>query len=264
VQPCVENLDVRALPVDALRELARRHHLLVLRGFQTFESAAGFADFCSRWGQVSEWPFGKVLELLEQTDPKDHIFDHNYVPLHWDGMYRPQIPEFQIFHCVRAPSQEHGGRTTFSNTVLALERASPAARALWGRVTGVYRRKMDYYDSETVSPIVAKHPVRGFPVIRYSEPPLEGDQSFINHPALEFTGVDGAEAADFHAGLRKALYAPESFYAHAWQARDVVIADNYSLLHGREAFTSGAPRHLQRVHVLGDPPFDNPGLRSYR
>ena len=72
------------------------------------------------------------------------------------------------------------------------------------------------------------------------------------------------EAASFHRELREALYAPECLYAHAWQAGDLVVADNYSLLHGREAFTSGAPRHLQRVHVLGDPPFDNPGLRVFR
>ncbi|MGH3312603.1 MAG: hypothetical protein ACRDP3_18815 [Streptomyces sp.] len=41
----------------------------------------------------------------------------------------------------------------------------------------------------------------------------------------------------------------------------VVIADNYTLLHGREAFTSRAPRHLRRVHVLGEPALENPALR---
>jgi L-tyrosine isonitrile desaturase/decarboxylase len=39
-----------------------------------------------------------------------------------------------------------------------------------------------------------------------------------------------------------------------------VIADNYTLLHGRTAFTVKVPRHLRRVHVLGDPPLDNPAL----
>ncbi|MEM6730499.1 MAG: TauD/TfdA family dioxygenase, partial [Myxococcota bacterium] len=60
------------------------------------------------------------------------------------------------------------------------------------------------------------------------------------------------------------LHAPESFYAHQWQTGDVVIADNFTLLHGREAFTSRAPRHLQRVHVLSETPFDNPGLETYQ
>ena len=134
--------NVLDLPIERLRALAREHHLLVLRGFTTFGTSDAFADYCGRWGEVSLWPFGKVLELVEQETPEDHIFDNNYVPLHWDGMYREQVPEFQIFHCVSAPAGNQGGRTTFSNTVSALERAAPRARALWDKVTGVYRRKI--------------------------------------------------------------------------------------------------------------------------
>lgn len=263
VQPTTGKAHVRDLPIDRMHELARKHHLLVLRGFTAFDSADAFADYCGSWGEVSVWPFGKVLELVEQEQPKDHIFDNNYVPLHWDGMYRKQVPEFQIFHCVSAPKEAQGGRTTFSNTVSALEHAAPDLRAMWSKATGVYHRKMEFYDSKTVAPVVTTHPARGFPVIRYNEPPIAGDESFVNHPTLAFDGVEGSEAAAFHRSLREALYAPESFYAHAWATGDLVISDNYTLLHGREAFTSGAPRHLRRVHVLGDPPLDNPHLVAY-
>ncbi|MCX6127425.1 MAG: TauD/TfdA family dioxygenase [Proteobacteria bacterium] len=257
------NEDIRNVDIEELRAFFHREHLVVLRGFRTFEIAEEFSDYCSLLGEISLWPFGKVLELLEQEHPTDHIFDHSYVPLHWDGMYRPQVPEFQIFHCVSAPRDDQGGRTTFSNTAIAAQRATVRARALWARVTGVYHRKMEFYESKTVAPILTKHPVRGFPVIRYCEPAREGDQSFVNHPTLEFQGVTESEATEFHRGLREALYAPENFYAHAWQTGDVVIADNYTLLHGREAFTSGAPRHLRRVHVLGEPPLNNPHLVSH-
>ncbi|WP_394827816.1 TauD/TfdA dioxygenase family protein [Pendulispora albinea] len=256
--------DAAELPIAALRELVRRHHLLVVRGFAPFASSDAFADYCGRWGAVSVWPFGKVLELIEQEAPQDHIFDNNYVPLHWDGMYRPQVPELQIFHCASAPLAGQGGRTTFSNTVLALENAPRAARELWEKVTGVYHRKMEYYDSKTISPIVTRHPDRGFPVIRYNEPPREGDSTFVNRPTLAFTGVSDEELAEFHRSLREALYAKANFYAHPWREGDLVISDNYTLLHGREAFVSRAPRHLQRVHVLGDPPLDNPGLVAYQ
>ncbi|MBY0371772.1 TauD/TfdA family dioxygenase, partial [bacterium] len=170
----------------------------------------------------------------------------------------------QIFHCVSAPQGGQGGRTTFSNTTIALAKSKPRVRALWNKVTGVYHRKMEYYDSKTVAPIITVHPTRGFPVIRYNEPPRENDASFINHPELVFHGVNDAEAADFHKSLREALYAPECFYAHSWQTGDIVVSDNYTLLHGREAFTSGASRHLRRVHVLGQPPLNNPHLVSHR
>ena len=133
VEPMSGNLHVNDLDIEHLRQLFRQEQLLVLRGFETFHKADDFSHYCEQWGEVSLWPFGKVLELIEQEDPKDHIFDNNYVPLHWDGMYRPQVPEYQIFHCVTAPVAGQGGRTTFSNTLLALKQATSEEKALWSK-----------------------------------------------------------------------------------------------------------------------------------
>ncbi len=264
VEPGPSGDDIHGLDVEMLRALFWREQLLCLRGFRTFGGGEDFAAYCERWGQISVWPFGKVLELVERNNPEDHIFDNNYVPLHWDGMYRPQVPEFQIFHCVQAPRAGQGGRTTFSNTLLALEKAPPHLRELWGKVTGSYRRKMEFYDSKTVSPIIDTHPLRGFSVIRYNEPPHQGYGNFLNPPILEFTGVSAGELTEFHASLQNALYSPDCFYAHEWHQGDLIVADNFSLLHGRESFETKAPRHLRRVHVLSNPPLDNPRLVSYQ
>lgn len=264
LEPARSSESIRDLDVNALRELVWKERLIVLRGFRSFNGAEEFSTYCERWGEISVWPFGKVLELVERNNPEDHIFDNNYVPLHWDGMYRPQVPEFQLFHCVRAPRAGQGGRTTFSNTVSALENASVRAKALWQKVTGHYQRKMEFYDSKTVSPVVDAHPLRGFSVIRYNEPPREGYGAFVNPPILEFNGVPQDETEEFHRSLRQALYAEENFYAHEWQEGDLVVADNFSLLHGREAFETKAPRHLRRVHVLSNPPLDNPRLVSHK
>ena len=264
LEPSNSDTSIPDLNVELLRELLWRERLLVLRGFQAFSGAEDFAEYCECWGEISVWPFGKVLELVEHNNPEDHIFDNNYVPLHWDGMYRPQVPEFQIFNCVQAPRPGQGGRTTFSNTVLALEKAPAHLRALWERVTGHYERKMEFYDSKTVSPIVDSHPLRGFAVVRYNEPPRKGYGNFVNPPLLEFTGINRDELVEFHRSLHEALYAPACFYAHEWQVGDLVVADNFSLLHGREAFETKAPRHLRRVHVLSSPPLNNPRLVSHQ
>jgi alpha-ketoglutarate-dependent taurine dioxygenase len=270
LEPSRTDNDVRDLDVDLLRDLLWREHLIVLRGFRTFDDSEAFVEYCEHWGEISVWPFGKVLELVERNNPEDHIFDNNYVPLHWDGMYRPQVPEFQLFHCAQAPRPGQGGRTTFSNTVLALENAPTHLRALWEKVTGSYQRKMEFYDSKTVSPIIDSHPHQGFSVIRYNEPPVSklegfgGHGLFVNPPILEFTGVGHDELAEFHRSLREALYSPRCFYAHEWREGDLVVADNFSLLHGREGFETKAPRHLRRVHVLSNPPLDNPRLVAYK
>ncbi|WP_198551387.1 MULTISPECIES: TauD/TfdA family dioxygenase [unclassified Stenotrophomonas] len=248
------------LSVDALRVLARHHHLVLLRGFRGPEDAADLAAYGERWGSIAEWPFGKVLELLEREAPQDHIFDNSAVPLHWDGMYRRQVPEFQIFQCLRAPGPGCGGRTLFSHTARALDQAPAPVRLLWERATGRYDRKMEYYHSVAEAPVVTRHPDRDAAVIRYSAPQDQQGEAFINPASASFTGMGEADAALLHRSLADALHAPSCLYAHAWEAGDLVIADNHSLLHGREAFTSGAPRHLRRLHILGEPPLDNPHL----
>jgi alpha-ketoglutarate-dependent taurine dioxygenase len=256
--------DVRNLDVKMLRDLVWNERLIVLRGFRTFSAVGDFVNYCETWGEISEWPFGKVLELVEKNNPEDHIFDNNYVPLHWDGMYRPQVPEFQLFHCVQAPKSGQGGRTTFSNTVRALEKAPADVKELWTKVTGRYQRKMEFYDSTTVSPVIDTHPLRGHAVIRYNEPPSAGFGKFVNPPTLEFSGISCDDVEEFHRTLRDALYSPENFYAHEWQEGDLVVADNFSLLHGREGFETEAPRHLRRVHVLSNPPLNNTRLVSHK
>lgn len=263
IEPVSRTPDVSHLNIERLRQLFWQKQLVVLRGFNTFQSTDDFSNYCEQWGEVSIWPFGRVLELIEQENPKDHIFDNHYVPLHWDGMYRPQVPEYQIFHCVKAPLPGQGGRTTFSNTLLVLKNASSEEKNLWKKVTGRYKRQMEFYNSKTLSPVITRHPQRNLSVIRYNEPHSQDQGHFINPPELEFKGLGHNELHIFHQSLKDALYAPGNFYAHEWQTGDIVIADNFSLLHGREGFVSKSPRHLQRVHVLSNPPFDNPGLESY-
>lgn len=264
VEPTNKKSNILDVDITHLRTLFGQEQLLLLRGFDTFKNADDFSNYCERWGEISIWPFGKILELVEQENPDDHIFDNSYVPLHWDGMYRPQVPEYQIFHCVKSPLPNQGGKTTFSNTILALKYASAELKELWSKVTGVYQRKMEFYNSKTVSPIIAKHPQKDYLVIRYNEPHVEKNGRFINPPQLEFTGVNQEELDTFHSNLQQALYDPSNFYAHEWQSGDVVIADNFSLLHGREKFVSKSPRHLRRVQVLSNPPLQNPGLESYQ
>ncbi|RLV10448.1 pyoverdine biosynthesis protein PvcB [Streptomyces griseocarneus] len=253
-------ISVTDIPIGTLRPFVQQHHLVLLRGFETFSEPDELSAYCARWGELSVWPFGTVLELVEKERPEDHIFDSSYMPMHWDGMYREQIPEFQVFQCVHAPGAGNGGETTFSHTTAVLENTDPAVVERWSKVTGTYHRAMEFYDSVTVAPVVDAHPVHGAPVIRYNEPTAADDAGFVNHPDLSFSGLPDKEIAAFHRDLRAALYDPAHLHAHSWETGDLVITDNYTLLHGRNGFTSGAPRHLRRVQVLGNPPLDNPGL----
>ncbi|CCN32750.1 PvcB protein [Vibrio nigripulchritudo SO65] len=264
VEPISKNTSVKDLNIEKMRDLFKQRQLVLLRGFETFKESDDFADYCEGWGEISIWPFGKVLDLIQKDDPGDHIFDSSYMPLHWDGMYRPQVPEYQIFQCVQAPKPGQGGRTTFTNTIMALENAPEEHVEFWKKVIGNYERKMEFYNSRTVSPIITKHPLQDHLVIRYNEPHFEERGDLLNPPDTQFTGITQDEVEYFHQTLREALYDPLNFYAHEWQTGDIVITDNFNLLHGREAFISQSPRHIRRVQVLSNPPFDNPSLESYQ
>lgn len=263
VEPSEAETHVNDLSIPSLRELFDQHHIVLLRGFAGVSDGDDLVNFSERWGEVSVWPFGKILELVQQDKPKDHIFDNTYVPMHWDGMYRPEVPEIQIFHCVQAPGKDNGGRTVFSNTPEVIKQASEEDRTKWAQVTGHYERKMEFYDSKTVAPLVTKHPARDMSVLRYCEPPTHGDEDFLNHPNMSFEGIEDSELNDFIKSFQKQLYAENVTYAHQWETGDLVISDNYTLLHGREAFTSGAGRHIRRVQILGTPKLVNPHLVSH-
>jgi alpha-ketoglutarate-dependent taurine dioxygenase len=262
LEPAVPMQSVNTLSPTHLVTLIKEHGLVVLRGFQTFQNSQEFALFGERFGTISLWPFGKVLELEEHSDPKDHIFDRSCVPLHWDGMYRAEIPELQIFHCVQAPAQSQGGRTTFSHTIKALKNASEENIILWRKVTGIYERKMKYYHSKVTKSVVELHPYRNDWVIRYNEPPPTQGKDFINPALMHFEGINGEDMCSFLETIQSALHDPRNFYAHTWAPQDVVLSDNFTLLHGREEFAPQSFRHLQRVQVLSHPVVKNKGLEE--
>lgn len=251
--------DARRLPVDLLRELARTHHLLLLRGFTSFTGPKELTAWSETWGEIMMWPFGAVLDLVEAEAPADHIFDHSYVPLHWDGMYRPYIPEFQVFHCVSAPGGDQGGATTFCDSAKLLAHTDPATVRRWSEIEVTYRiPNMSHYGGQAVSPLVVPHPRTGEATMRYNEPPRADDDSFLNPPEHRFAGLSEEDLPALLGELHTATHDTRWYYEHTWREGDLVIADNYTLLHGRTAFTHRAPRHIRRVHVLGEPPFRNP------
>ncbi|MAZ50057.1 MAG: pyoverdine biosynthesis protein PvcB [Halobacteriovoraceae bacterium] len=254
------NESIDSLSIQNLKKIFHQEHLIVLRGFKGLESEKKFVAFSESFGEVSLWPFGKVLNLLEQKNPADHIFDHSYIPMHWDGMYRKEVPEMQIFNCVKAPLSNHGGETLFSFTKKIIEDLDAETLMSWEKISFSYKRKMEFYDSKTTAPLICKHQEKNYPVLRYCEPPSQEDGHFKNHPSFE---VHGSKTSIVNE-LKEWIYSPKYCLAHKWKDGDVVLADNFTLLHGRKRFTSGSPRHLQRIQILGTQRIENPHLEYTR
>lgn len=238
---------VEDLDPSALRALVQRHGVLVLRGFASLPDKAELAAAAARFGDLLSWNFGQVLDLIVHENPQNYLFTREAVPYHWDGAFAAVTPSLQFFQCLKAPDRSAGGETLFCDTGRVLERASPAQRDAWQRVTVTYRTdKLAHYGGCVRKKLMDTHPHTGRSVLRFAEPVDTG----LNPVELEFEGLMQETPSAFLKHFVPGLYAPEVVYAHPWQDGDFVVADNHALLHGRHAFAMDTARHLQRVHVL--------------
>ena len=260
VTPADPATDCLDIPIDHLRALVAHSRIVLLRGFANRFSGHALAYYARRWGRIMTGSYGDVLDLVEKDESRDNIFDSLSLPLHWDGMYMPTVPEFQIFNCADAGPRNTGGETVFVDTVGLLENARASVLDTWRAIgTTSCIPAVSHYGGSVRSALVVEHPVHHVPTLRYS-PPDDATPGFRNPHTVTYEGIDQASMDESIAQLHRSLAHPGHRYEHAWRTGDVLIADNLALLHGRNAFAHGSSRHLQRVHVHADPVLINTGF----
>ncbi|MBI3507594.1 MAG: TauD/TfdA family dioxygenase [Proteobacteria bacterium] len=229
-----------------LDDLALREKVLVLRGFEE-ASKADYQDFCESFGRpMLQWNFGPMLELKEDPKPENYLFSREAVPYHWDGAFH-KAPTFMMFYCVQAPTAGAGGETLFCNTELLWHAASPKEQATYSRAVLTYEtKKVAHYGGVATAALVQTHPATRRTTLRYAEPV----ETALNPLTVKVAGIAAAEHEGLLRTLKTRIYDPAFCYAHAWRERDVLIADNHSLLHGRKAFERDCPRHLRRIQLI--------------
>ena len=237
--------DLHSVPVATLEDWVAAHRVVVLREFARLEADA-FPEFCSRFGRILEWDFGAVNELRVQSEARNYLYTNREVPFHWDGAFAGRIPHYIFFHCDEAPEENCGGQTLFCDTVRLLELAPLELRALWEKTSITYTtQKIVHYGGGFTSPVICSHQPTGDQVIRFAEPVDD-----LNPVQLDIHGIPRTEQARFLKDMHERLHDDEVCYRHLWRQGDVVIADNFVLLHGRDAFAAGTPRRIRRVNIL--------------
>ncbi|GKQ38956.1 TauD/TfdA family dioxygenase [Streptomyces sp. A012304] len=242
-----EGTRIGELPIGTLTRWTEEARVLVLRGCAPLDTQE-FADYCRLWGEVLLWDGAAVIDLVVQDNPKNYLFASGDVPFHWDGAFVEADPRFFFFQCLDA-TPGAGGETVFCDTTAVYRDADEDLRRRWEGVSITYStEKLAHYGGQVTERLVSRHPSTGSPVLRFAEPL---DPAVYKNPV--FAAVDGIpqeEADGFLAEMSARVHRPEYCYAHAWRTGDIVIADNFSLIHGRNAFTGPTSRHLQRVEVI--------------
>ena len=240
-----QGTDLRAVSVPLLKQWVDDHRVLVLRGFAALAGAA-LPQFCLRLGELLEWDFGSVNNLTVQAEARNYLYTNAQVPFHWDGAFVGRVPHYIFFHCDVSPASGSGGETLFCDTIRLLQRAPANQRAMWEGIAITYTtEKIVHYGGTFTSPLICAHPVSGERLLRFAEP-----VSDLNPVHLEIKGIPDAAKPEFLKDMHERLNDDALCYRHQWLSGDVVIADNYVLLHGRNAFAPGAERQIRRVNIL--------------
>ncbi|ANZ15217.1 TauD/TfdA dioxygenase family protein [Streptomyces noursei] len=235
------------VPAEVLARWTEESRVLVLRGFALMAKEE-FATYCRRWGEVLKWEPGEVIDLVVEDNPRNYLFASGDVPFHWDGAFVEANPRYFFFQCLNS-TPGAGGETVFSDTTAVYRDADAELREQWAGISLTYStEKLAHYGGLVTERLVAQHPATGVPVLRFAEPL---DPAIYKNPVhVRVDGFGAAAAEEFLAAMAERLHRPEYCYAHDWRTGDIVIADNYALVHGRNAFSGPTNRHLQRVEVI--------------
>lgn len=243
VTPGRPDVDLSHFSGGLVKKLIASNRILIFRGFPPLEADA-FTRFSEHFGEILEWEFGAVNDLVVHDEARNYLYTNHAVPFHWDGAFIGTPPHYIIFHCDLAPAPGDGGETLFCDTTRVLDHAPAEQRALWEQIVITYStEKIVHYGGTFSSPVIVKHPFEQTAVLRYAEPVVD-----LNPVTLSIAGV--ADRAGFIDDLGRRLRDPRCCYSHRWLAGDLVVADNHTLLHAREAFRAGAARHIRRVNVV--------------
>ena len=186
---------------------------------------------------------------------------------HTDQSYRRPPPDISLFYCVK-PAPKGSGQTLYANGVAAYRNLPEDLKAAVQGLVGIHAQPgtgrsenavragqtpdpTDPHNRPQRQPVVRHHPVTGRPALFLCE---RGQMDWVDGPFEGMTaGVDG-DGARLLYRLMAHYTAPAHVYCHDWDAGDLVIYDNRSLIHAATWFDAAAHlRVMWRTTVWGNP-----------
>jgi taurine dioxygenase len=201
--------------------------------------------------------FGNVLENGGAARNGSFVTSTGEVWLHFDHWLisgHPEPVRFTMLYSMKVVPT--GGETIFANARLAyqelpdqLKKQIDELRALhcydysYGAAKKIELRireaNIDDSQPRAVHPVVIVHPEIEKKVLYVS--PRNTDR---------ILGLQAERSEALLQELCAYFMKPDSIYAHRWQVGDLLIWDNYSMLHGRRDFQSEYERKLRRMCIL--------------
>lgn len=205
----------------------------------------GMQPLIDRIGPLRRTNWGGIADVKSVANAYDLTMTQRGLEPHTDNPYRDPIPGYIWLHCLANAAE--GGDSTLADGFMAarlLRQRDPSAYACLTRVTPSFR----YCDADTYleseGPLIELDS-RGEPVrVRYSN-------------RTEYIPALLAKELEAYYAARKAFYeliTGEELTLHLkLDPGQMLIIDNYRLLHGRSAFQlAGGVRHMRQGYVDRD------------
>ena len=164
---------------------------------------------------------------------------HSQIPFHNDGMFRSEPPRYLILYC-QIPSSR-GGVTLFARGDKVVARLDQKAR----RILTVFSFRIQLGSLKASRRLVQKHPRDGMPVLLFGDPDISAN--------LQISCSGKVQVSRILRVLRASLADPQVVcYRHSWKRHDLLVFDNFKLLHARTGYTGH--RLLKRVELSASGP----------
>jgi taurine dioxygenase len=267
----LNSLETAYSSIDSIREQLFANHLIILRGIGNI-SVKEFADFASQLGELEQPLANTVVDEMDgrvevlQRKVNDNHYRHSLSEAttsalrkpssfywHADRSFLPQPSFLTATRIVTAP--EVGGATDFINTELAYaslaENDAIALRGLVGVHSYAYYHKKlagdNIYTSEETAKKRALYPPVEHPLVM-AHPITRKSLVYTSPLTLErVLGPEEDVLAAENSSVHLLYETKPSYYSHTWTDGDIVIWDNFGVLHRGSA--SEGERKLQRVTI---------------
>jgi alpha-ketoglutarate-dependent taurine dioxygenase len=245
--------DIRGLNEEArtkyLLDLISKHRFVVIKHFS--DSLDDALALMGSFGPLNDAPTrDKGVLKLDTSQENEVLRSHEALPLHKDGLLTAYDVAMVGIFCMEFKNV-NGGRTYIADTSTAVN-ALPAAHLNLLKTVGFEGLPVDdtgYYARDTAK----WHPFKAFvpgdngeDTLHIGMPHLPGEKEGWK---VRIPSVGQEESDEIFYNMIRIFSNPPYVYFHDWEEGDIVIFDNYKVLHGREAF-SGGPRELANIQVV--------------
>ena len=199
-------------------------------------------NFANSIGSVRRTNFGEFFNVRSIPNPNDLAYTSYNLAPHTDNPYRIPVPCIQLLHCIE--NEVSGGLSTLVDGYTVTEDLKNEFKDYYEILTKI-KVKFKFIDKDVIledwSELIELDENKNFKQVRFS-------------PRLDYVPVLKKEELDLYYKARKKLsdLYNSDFYKIEFRlmSGDLIMMDNYRLLHGRTAYDSNeGDRFLQGCYI---------------